>query len=176
MAAVLGLATQVSATSARTRSPPMRLRLTRTESLLHPDLRQFLCSLGWLCLVWLLPWLPPYNRLVPSSLPVTVGCYGYRHTAASLYDVPSRLHFPLWKCVHRAYGFLFYFISYGTLSSIRLYSVCGFSHIVMYIGRSEREAKVPAVLSPLTRRARYTTYVYTILSPLACCTSSTVTA
>ena len=31
----------------------------------------------------------------------------------------------------------------------------------MYIRRNEREAKVPTVLSPLTRCARYATYLYT---------------
>ena len=77
MAAALGPALQVSTTSARTHTPPMRLCSTATqmespmESLLHPGLHQYLGSLGSLCLVWSLHSLSSYDRLVPSSLPVT---------------------------------------------------------------------------------------------------------
>ena len=96
--------------------------------------------------------------------PHTVGWYGYRHMAASPHGVPNRPQFPLRKYVHTTCGFLLF--SYGTLMSIYLYSVCGFSHIIMYIRRNEREAKVPTVLLPLTRYARYATCVYTVLSHL----------
>ena len=46
-------------------------------------------------------------RFRSSRVPL-VGWYGYRHAAASPYDVPNRPHFPLWKYVHRAYGFLLF--------------------------------------------------------------------
>ena len=63
-----GLTTQASPISARTHTPPMRPRLiaTRIEGLLHPDLHRFLGSLGSLSLVWPLPSLRSYDRLVPS--------------------------------------------------------------------------------------------------------------
>ena len=94
----------------------------------------------------------------------------YRHTAASPHDVPNRPHSPLWKYVHSTYGFLL--VLYGTLLSIYLYNIYGFSHIIMDIRCNEREAKVTTVLSPLTCCARYATNVYSFLSPLTRCASS----
>ncbi|SRR5258706_1263780 len=72
MVSAPGLATQASATLAKTHTWPMKPRLIATrmgipmECLLHPDLHRFLGSLGSLSLVWPLPSLRSYDRLVPS--------------------------------------------------------------------------------------------------------------
>ena len=77
MAAAPGLATQVSATSARTHTQPMRPRLMALRmrkpisSLLRADLHRLLGLLGSLSLGWPLLSLPSYDHLVSSSLPVT---------------------------------------------------------------------------------------------------------